>query len=113
MKGILIDENLPSTLRLPTSLSIEHVTSLGRGVTDTRIWEYAREHDLVIVTKDADFFEKALFFSTPPRIVWVRHGNMRRRELEARLASAWPVIERLLSNHSLVEVFENRFEVYG
>ena len=33
-----------------------HVHAIGLGASDDRrIWEFARDHDLTIVTKDADF----------------------------------------------------------
>ena len=55
MTGILLDENLPRSLSLPTSFPIEHVEILGESPTDSDIWVHAEENDLVIITKDADF----------------------------------------------------------
>ncbi len=61
MKLLLFDQNLSPRLieRLadvyPDSV---HVFSLGFGdAMDIDIWQYAHDHDYVIVTKDADFSE--------------------------------------------------------
>jgi predicted nuclease of predicted toxin-antitoxin system len=42
---------------------------------DRRIWEFARQHRFTIVTRDRDFFERALLLGPPPKIVWLRLGN--------------------------------------
>lgn len=58
MKPLLLDQNLSPRLidRLadvfPNSV---HVQSVGLGTAfDDQVWNYARQNDLVIVTKDAD-----------------------------------------------------------
>ncbi len=35
----------------------------------------AGQHDLVIVSKDADFFYRSMRFGLPPKGIWVRPGN--------------------------------------
>ena len=39
------------------------------------IWRYAVEHGLVIVSKDADFHERALQVGAPPKVISLRLGN--------------------------------------
>jgi predicted nuclease of predicted toxin-antitoxin system len=58
---LLLDENLSRRLvpflqsNFPGS---SHVALLGlEQASDRAIWEYARDHDFVIVTRDADFSE--------------------------------------------------------
>lgn len=54
----------------------EHVTALGlETATDYQIWDYAREHDFVIVSKDSDFRQLAFLHGPPPKVVWLRVGN--------------------------------------
>ncbi|MDB4665052.1 DUF5615 family PIN-like protein [Verrucomicrobia bacterium] len=47
-----MDENLPKTLIL--GIECTHSTELGQK-KDTELWEYAKNNDLVIITKDTDF----------------------------------------------------------
>jgi predicted nuclease of predicted toxin-antitoxin system len=110
LKGFLLDENLPARLTFIPSLPVVHSTDLGRGVTDTFIWEYARVHSLVIVTKDADFSNRMFVSSPPPWVIHLRFGNMRRRDFHSLLAKVWPNIEALLPAHKLVNVYPNRIE---
>lgn len=57
MKGFLLDENLPARLRFSPKLRITPVSKIGRNPSDTQIGEFARKHELVVVSKDADFSE--------------------------------------------------------
>lgn len=76
---LLFDENLSP--RLASLLSdlfpdSSHVHSLGFGETaDADIYEFAREYDFVVVTKDADFCDLCVYRGFPPKIIWLRTGN--------------------------------------
>jgi hypothetical protein len=52
MKGFLFDENLPSRLKFAPSLPVIAATSVGPSPTDSASWEFARNGELVIVTKE-------------------------------------------------------------
>lgn len=65
MNDYLIDENLPKDIW--AGISATHVTDLGYRRTDTEIWDYAKAHGLVIVTKDTDFYDRILLEGEPPR----------------------------------------------
>lgn len=76
---LLIDENLSPDLvglvrdEYPGST---HVRDLGlRGASDRRIWEHARDHGFVIVSKDDDFRQRSLLEGAPPKVVWLQVGN--------------------------------------
>jgi len=86
MKPLLFDENLSPRLPdwladvFPNSL---HVSSVGLDrAMDRVVWDYARQNDLMIVTKDADFSEMSLLFSFPPKVIWIRRGNCSTRDIE-------------------------------
>ncbi len=55
MKGFLLDENLPQRLLFSPSLPLVIASNVGDNPSDTQIWEFARQHELVIVSKDAVF----------------------------------------------------------
>ena len=55
-----------------------HVSAVGlRAADDRQIWEHARMHDLVIVSKDTDFRERSYVEGFPPKIIWLDVGNAR------------------------------------
>ena len=54
----------------------EHVRQLGAGgASDMVVWELARNHGCVLVTKDEDFHRLSVLRGAPPRVVWLRLGN--------------------------------------
>ena len=113
MKGFLFDENLPVNLRFSPKLPVVHVASIGRNPTDSQIWEHARKHLLVIVSKDADFSDRIITHTPPPWVVHLRFGNLRKHDFHALLARVWPQIATLLKSHKLVNVYADRIEGIG
>lgn len=76
---LLFDQNLSLGLsRLLADLypGSTHVRSLGLSdALDAEIWEHARVHDFVLVSKDSDFQQRSFLFGHPPKFVWLRVGN--------------------------------------
>ena len=110
MKGFLFDENLPARLTFTPALPVVPAISLGLSPTDTQVREFARQRELVIVSKDADFSGRIILQQPPPWVVHLRFGNLRRRDFHALLARVWPQVEALLKSHKLVNVHANRVE---
>jgi len=99
MKLLLFDQNLSPRLveRLadvyPESV---HVFSLGLGdAMDIEIWQYAHDHDYMIVTKDADFSEFGVIKGFPPKIIWIRRGNCSTKDIESILRENYSAISQL------------------
>jgi len=51
-------------------------------VDDSVVWEYAREHEFIIVTKDSDFSELSVIKGFPPKVIWIRIGNCTTNDVE-------------------------------
>lgn len=105
---LLIDNQLPEALAVflaEQGMEVRHVRRLGLGsAPDAEIWRFARANDYAIVTMDEDFQHLAARYGTPPQVVWVRLGNVRKSallaaftvvlgELRAALDAGVPVIE--------------------
>lgn len=113
MKGYLLDENLPVGLTFQPSLPVNHARQFGANPTDSELWETARRHQLVIVTKDTDFSDRILVSAPPPWIVHLRFGNMRKADYHLFLQSVWPRVEALLPGSKLVCVYSDRLEAFA
>lgn len=109
----MLDENIPAKLRLGLLLPAVHATDLSENPSDTVLWQYAREHELVIVTKDADFSDRVLLQGPPPWVVQLKCGNMRWKEFRAFMEAVWPQVEPFLPAHKLVRVYPDRIEAVG
>ena len=78
---LLLDENLSRRLvpriadLFPDSVHVGSVALLQS--PDTAVWEYAKTHNLSIVTADADFYELATTLGPPPKVIWLRGCDYR------------------------------------
>ena len=96
---LLFDENLSPKLprllvtQFPGSL---HLRDCGlKGAADEEIWEHARVNGFTIVSKDSDFYQRSLFYGSPPKFIWLRIGNCTRADLVALLANHEQAIQAL------------------
>lgn len=110
MARFLIDANLPYRFALWQGEDYIHVFDIGDDLPDDAIWLYAQPRNLTIVSKDADFSDRIMLVEPPPRVIHLRIGNMRMRDLFGFLRRAWPQIIVLSSNHKLVIVHETMIE---
>lgn len=99
---LLFDENLSP--KLPNILSSQfpgslHVRDCGlKGFPDEAIWDYARNHDFIIVSKDSDFYQRSILYGHPPKLVWLCIGNCTRAELVALIDSFQEEIQRFVAD---------------
>jgi predicted nuclease of predicted toxin-antitoxin system len=102
VKSLLFDQNLSPRLVEPLGdlyPNSTHVSVIGLGSAfDVEIWEYARQQDHVIVSKDVDFSELGLLWGFPPKIIWVRRGNCSTQELEKLLRDSYDAITALCND---------------
>lgn len=67
MPKFLIDENLPHKFSLWDDEEFVHQYELDRIKSDEEIWEYAKNNELTIITKDADFSDRIIFAKPPQK----------------------------------------------
>lgn len=99
---LLFDENLAA--QLDSALSelypgCIHVGLAGlAGSSDRDIWRYARDHDLVIVSKDEYFQRFSVLYGPPPKVIWVRLGNCSTADIIRLLTERQAEIVRFLAD---------------
>ncbi len=93
----LVDNQLPAALvqfLRKHGVECEHVLDAGLAeASDAAISRYAVAQDLIIVSKDEDFFYLASQPDTRIRLLWVRLGNCRKAALLRAVEGHWPRIE--------------------
>ena len=113
MPRFLIDVNLPYYFSTWHGDGYLHLYDLNDRWTDSQIWDYARERDMVIVSTDADFSNRIMLSNPPPRVVHVRLGNMKMREFHAILTRDWPWVCENVSKFRLIRIYADRIEGVG
>ncbi|MBL0315953.1 MAG: DUF5615 family PIN-like protein [Flavobacteriales bacterium] len=77
---LLFDQNIsPKIVALVQSQfsGSQQVRQLGlENAPDSLIFEYAKSHHFSIVTFDSDFVDLSVVKGTPPKIIWLRTGNL-------------------------------------
>lgn len=101
---LLLDENISSKLvkyltnDFPESSHIDYLQM--QGTTDTNIWNYAKEHNYIIVSKDNDFRQRSFLFGFPPKVIWLSVGNRGTTVIKDILLSNARTIEQFSKNET-------------
>lgn len=106
----IVDANLPCYFELWNNPRFVHVKNLNDEWTDEEIWEYSKENDLIIISKNADFSNKIVVKSPPPKVIHIKVGNLKIRDLHKFLNDNWPAIEKKIKKFKLLNVYNDRIE---
>jgi predicted nuclease of predicted toxin-antitoxin system len=102
---LLFDENLSHKLvsRLADVFpNSTHVRDVGlKAANDPLVWEYAKDNDFMIVSKDADMHDLSLLYGNPPKVVWLRLGNCSTNDVENLLRRELDVIKLFYADDSV------------
>jgi predicted nuclease of predicted toxin-antitoxin system len=69
---------------------------LSIGADDSSIWQFAKDNQFTIVSKDSDFQERGVLRGQPPKFIWLRVPNSSTGEIENLLRAAFPVVKRFI-----------------
>jgi predicted nuclease of predicted toxin-antitoxin system len=108
---LLLDQNLsPRLIHRLADLypNSTHVMAVGLDHSlDREVWDYARQNDYIIVTKDVDFSEFSILQGFPPKVIWIRRGNCSTKDIEAILRENFDSIKSMNEdvNTGILELF--------
>jgi predicted nuclease of predicted toxin-antitoxin system len=95
---ILLDQNISFKLKYSFEVffeEVKHVSDFSLHCSDDiDIWNFAYANGYTILTYDADYFDLSIIYGHPPKVIWVRAGNLSTKQL----------IELL--NHQINEIVE-------
>ncbi|MFN7054374.1 DUF5615 family PIN-like protein [Hyphomonas sp.] len=104
--SFLIDENL--SWRLVRMLEEDfpgcrHVTACGlERADDAAVWAFARANALAILSKDDDLLALVEARGAPPKLVWLRMGNVSTGEIAGAIRLNAELIQSFLSGADAV-----------
>jgi len=100
----LFDQNISHRILrlLPDKfVGSSHVKTEGLiNAPDMQIWEFAKENGYTIVTQDSDFNELNSLLGFPPKIIWIRTGNLKTQALQEILIENYIEVQRFLEDKS-------------
>jgi predicted nuclease of predicted toxin-antitoxin system len=99
---LLFDQNI--SFRLVNKLidqfsDCKHVSQLGLSdFEDQEIWTFALKQNYIIVTFDSDYFDISMINGCPPKIIWIRTGNLTTNEIAKLLIDNRTTISDFINN---------------
>lgn len=110
MVKFLIDVKLPTKFSLWNSDNFTFVKDIDTRLPDSQIWEMAKAKNLIVVTKDRDFYDRILQSSPPPKVIYIRFGNVKMNEFYNIISNGWDTAIDLAQTHKLVLFYKDRVE---
>ena len=106
---LIVDAQLPSKLSsILNQLGIDamHVDELPEGdeTSDANIIEYADVNNLIVLTKDYDFYHSHMALGKPKRLFLISTGNIKNRKLFNLFRNNVEVISDSLKHYSFIEL---------
>ena len=71
---------------------------------DSEIWLFAKKNNYTIVTFDSDFYEISLINGHPPKIIWIRTGNLTTKNIVTLFINKKEVISDFLNKKEFKEI---------
>ena len=101
---LLFDQNLsPKLVRLLSDLfpGSRHVQEENLDVADDdQVWEFSKQNDFIIVSKDEDYNSLSVLKGAPPKVIWVISGNCKTSAILSLLRSKFTEIEQFVADPS-------------
>lgn len=101
---LITDENISWRLKklIPEwDILPSNEINISQRLTDLMIWKFAKTNDYTILTFDEDFSELQNLFSYPPKIIWLRTGNVSTGEIASLLVKLESEIHVFLADEEL------------
>ena len=111
MNSFLVDVNLPKNFSFFNHENFVFVTDINSKMTDSEIWNYAITDDLIILTKDVDFYSRLLIADVCPKIIYFKLGNYSLKQLHNYFNLNWSLIEKQINTSKFILAKEDHIEV--
>lgn len=102
---LLFDQNISHRIHNYLPISYSDSSTIKKenlmDSSDRTIWNFAKEKGFSIVTLDSDFNDLNALFGYPPKIIWLRIGNLRTQQISDILILKEEEIRDFLLNPEL------------
>ena len=101
---LLLDENISDRIiasigdLFPESTDVKTVGL--KEAEDDVVWEWAKQHGFAFVSKDTDFYQRAIVRGHPPKFIWLRVGNCPTSLITNLLRSQHEIVRQFLQNET-------------
>lgn len=110
MNSFLVDVNLPKYFSYFNEANFVFVSDLDLQMSDNEIWSYALSNNMIILTKDVDFYSKFLISEIKPKIIYLQLGNYSLSQLHNYFKSNWKQLTLEIENSKMIIAKETHIE---
>ena len=108
----LVDAQLPPLLcKILASRGLEalHVDDIPNGdeVLDPEIARYADQHELIVISKDIDFYHSYMLKQSPKKLLLITIGNIKNKMLFDIFRQHMKRIDQLYKRYDFIELGNN------
>ena len=107
----LVDINLPKEFSFFQTGNFVFVKDFSNSLPDSEIWNLALEKNYIILSRDKDFYYRALQSESSPQIVLFRLGNIKNHQLTLYFKEHWLPIENYLEHHRLIVLWPDEIQI--
>ena len=108
----LVDANLPRKFSWFNTPDFSFAHDWGDAFPDKAIWDYAIKNDLVILTRDSDYFHWVIQAKIAPKVVYFKLQQYGRKELEEYFSLYWGQIRELIKTNRMVIATIDTLDVF-
>jgi len=111
---LLFDQNISHRILKILTKEFEGSSTVKKekliNASDKIIWDFAKLNQYTIVTQDSDFNDLSAFFACPPKIIWLRTGNLTTIDIKDLIIYNGGEIQEFLESkeHCCYEVYVNK-----
>ncbi len=113
--SLLFDQNIsPRIVKHLTTVfpGAKHVRHVGlEDAPDGLVFDFAKNNNFAIVTFDSDYVDLNIVRGIPPKIIWIRTGNLTTRSVAELLNNNIEIIQRFLESDQpdlqILEIIKN------
>lgn len=114
--NLLFDQNIsPKIVKQLVDIFPEakHVRQVGlEDASDSKIFEFAKKNNYAIVTFDSDYVDLNVVRGIPPKIIWLKTGNLTTKSVAKLLNKNITLIKRFLESgqaeHEILEIIKTQ-----
>jgi predicted nuclease of predicted toxin-antitoxin system len=108
--SFLVDVSLPKYFSFFNESHFIFVSDINLRMSDTEIWNYALENELIILTKDTDFYNRLLVSENAPKVIYFQLGNFSLKQLYQYFTDNWIKIQFEIDSAKLIIAKETHIE---
>ena len=110
-QNFLVDVNLPKKFKFFNTEQFIHVVDINPKMKDSEVWDYALSNDLIILTKDSDFYLRTAISEHYPKIIYLQLGNQTLNQLHEYFSQNWEKIVKLIQAGNFILASKKNLEL--